>query len=235
MKAPLKELSKRFNAHYKQLYDLQEQQLNNMKAYSFDLSEREITDAIIARMDAFWFFATKNKALLGRNANAPAADFFTETVLLFFKAYFEQRYGNQIQVCSEKNIAPKGNIPKIIKPDISILSKSGEPLAVVELKVNDAWKRTDIYRHLSDRKANIQTINQNCFFGVISFWKFKDQKDSNIDRNERKKDLNIVELKEFKSANKLNHVALDEKVETLIQQIDEIVENRFQIIPNNRT
>lgn len=217
METNLQKLNKPFNTRYKKLYDLQEKLLNELKTYSFDLSCREITDAIIARMDAFWLFAVKNKELLKRNTNAPADDFFTETVLLFFKAYFEQRYGDQILVYSEKNIAPKGNIPPIIKPDISILSKSGDPLAVVELKVNDAWKRNDIYTHLQNRKSDIKNINKNCFFGVISYWKFKHP-------YEGSENLNIIALREFLNAKTHEHRTLGQKVETILGEIDKVIE-----------
>ena len=80
-----------FTKQYRELLETQRSIFLLLKDYPFDLSKTEITDAIIARMDAFWHFNGQNKDLIERKTISTAADFFTETCLLFLKSYFEQK------------------------------------------------------------------------------------------------------------------------------------------------
>lgn len=167
MKNNLKAIDDVFNAHYKGLYGIQLLIKNQLESYPFDLSKTEITDAIIERMFAFWHFHVgNNKNILGRVINTTAADFFTETCLLFLKCYFEQQQG--IQVYSEKKLKPSN-----LRPDISIW-KNDRLVAVIELKVSNGWKGKNMYEHLEYRARQIQEIAPSAYFGVLAYWNFFD-------------------------------------------------------------
>jgi hypothetical protein len=166
METDLVTIDSAFTNQYKGLLDIQKDIKAQLDTYLFDLSKTEITDAIIARMDAFWYFnVSNNKQILDRKTNTTAADFFTETCLLFLKSYFEK--DSQIKVLSEKNIT-KGSV---IRPDISIW-KDGQLIAAIELKVSDGWKGGTMLPHLIDREAKIKSLFPNAYFGVIAFWNF---------------------------------------------------------------
>lgn len=169
MNNDLLQLDRAFTEHYKGLYEIQNRLLNQYKEYPFDLSKREINEAIYQRMMAFWHFNVHNaKELLQRSMTTPAADFFTETCLLFFKSYFENRY--PVKVRSERNIVKGKNA---IRPDLTIWDKDEKKLLVViELKINDGWKRAEMQKHLLEREEKIRAVNENVFFAVVSFWNF---------------------------------------------------------------
>ncbi|WP_313184169.1 hypothetical protein [Sphingobacterium siyangense] len=167
-----------FITHYRKLLEIQRNVFNECREYNFDLNSNEITQAIHDRMSAFWDFHVYNaKQILDRKINTGGADFFTETCLLFLKAYFEQKYN--VIVTSEKSLLKKGNS---MRPDISIWTADYEEvLAVVELKVNDGWKGKNIMAHLRDREEKIKILYPNSYFGVIAFWNFFDESDLNLD------------------------------------------------------
>ncbi len=157
---------------YKSLLQVQYSIFEKLKSYTFDLSKTEITDAIIERMDAFWHFNINNKELLERRTNSVAADFFTETCLLFIKAYFENKHNGIYKVYSEEQIkTDPNNKRKHIKPDISI-KKNNKLVAAIEIKISNSFKRKSIDAHLKDRELQIKTFYPNAYFGVIAFWNF---------------------------------------------------------------
>lgn len=217
MEPTLAKLNGAFNAHYCELLKLQKDLYENLCRYSFDLSKREITDAIIERMNAFWYFGVNNnKEVLHRGVNPIAADFFTETVLLFLKAYFESKYADKVQVCSEVRLwGETDNSKSYILPDICMRKKTGEVMAVLELKVNEGWKSQTMRKHLSDRKAKIKELYPNSFFCVIAFFDF--DKDGLI-----KKDLenNYIALEDFRPLPDLPKLRKD-TVESLMVKIEE--------------
>lgn len=211
MKRNLKIIDEVFLGHYAQLLDIQKTVFNQLKDYDFDLESHEITQAIHDRMSTFWNFNVTNaKEILERKVNAGASDFFTETCMLFFKTYFEQRY--DVKVLSEKSIVRGRNS---IKPDISIWSghEENKLLAVVELKVNNGWKGKGIMAHLEERETIIKKHSANLvFFGVISFWTFFDENQSSVYENK------YFGLYHFKKDN--NHIKTDGYVEDLIKNIE---------------
>jgi hypothetical protein len=164
----LKDIDSEFTNHYKGLLVIQEKVVEALKGYSFDLNKTEITDAIIARMDAFWAFHVHNtKQILNRETNVVAGDFFTETCLLYIQLYFKGKY----EVKSEVNINKgKGNA---IKPDISIW-KDEQLLAVIEIKVSNGFKGKFIIDHLKNREVQILAVKPGVYFGVIAYWNFFD-------------------------------------------------------------
>jgi len=169
MESDLKTIDNAFIAHYRKLIDIQKDVFNECKEYNFNLNSIEITQAVHDRMSAFWDFHVGNaKQILDRKINTGGSDFFTETCLLFLKAYFEQKY--DVIVTSEKSILKKGNS---LRPDISIWTKDYEEvLAVIELKINNGWKGKNIMTHLQEREENIKHYYPNSYFGVIAFWNF---------------------------------------------------------------
>jgi hypothetical protein len=80
MNTSLVEINSAFTKQYRSLLDIQRSIKQQLETYPFDISNTEITDAIIERMYAFWFFnVNNNKEILSRKINTTSADFFTET------------------------------------------------------------------------------------------------------------------------------------------------------------
>ena len=208
MKQNLQTIDAAFTNHYRGLFEIQQSVKNQLVDYPFDLSKTEITDAIIDRMMAFWFFNVRNnKEILGREINTTSADFFTETCLLFLKSYFEKQHG--IKVLSERNIT-KGSV---IRPDISIW-KDNQLVAAIELKVSDGWKGGTMLPHLIEREIQIKSLFPNAYFGVIAFWNFFD---TNIEVWNSK----YFGLLKFDKDN--NHQRSGASIEQLIKEIKKII------------
>lgn len=196
-----------FVDQYKGLLAIQQSIFDQLKHYSFDLSKDEVTNAVISRMDAFWYFnVNNNKNILDRKINTTAADFFTETVMLFMKAYFEQK---GLKVVSEATL-PNSRI----RPDISIL-KDEKVIAVVELKVSDGYKRKNMHFHLVEREHKIKSLVPDCYFGVLAFWNFFDV------------NLEGVGRKYFGLLQYDNHQRTPWSIEMLIEQINKTVSIYF--------
>lgn len=205
MNKSLIEVDNAFTSHYRGLIEIQRNIINELRDYTYDLSKEEITDAVIERMYAFWHFnVTNNKEILDRNINTTAADFFTETCLLFFKAFFEKN--ENLKVRSEKTIGNKTNI----RPDISIWHKN-ELIAVIELKVSNGWKGKSMLPHLYEREEQIKRIAPNAYFGVLTFWNFFDITDKTWNSK-------YFGLLNFDKNN--NHQRTDASVENLILEIN---------------
>lgn len=168
MDEDLAKIDEEFSKHYENLFEIQKNIVSKLREYKFDINnKREITDAIMTRMGAFWAFHIKNnKELLDRKVNTKADDFFTETCLLYIKCYFRD-----YQVVSEQNISRKGD--KIIIPDITIW-KSNKLIAAIEIKVNDGWKGKNMLQHIEEREDAIIKLYPDAYFGVLAYWNFFD-------------------------------------------------------------
>lgn len=200
----LLEIDRTFSDQYRSLLDIQRSIKNQLDNYCFDLSKTEITDAIIERMMAFWYFNVhNNKEILDRRINTTAADFFTETCLLFFKSYFE-RFG--FKVLSEEKMDGS-----MARPDISIW-RDNCLIAAIELKVSDGWKGKNMTMHLIEREAQIKQIYPNCYFATIAFWNFFQINTS--DWNSK-----YFGLLEFDKQN--NHERTNSSIENLINEIEQ--------------
>lgn len=198
-----------FTKQYRDLFEIQQNILNQLILYPYDLSKTEITDAIIERMLAFWYFNVRNnKEILGRKINTTAADFFTETCLLFLKSYFEKQTG--IKVYSEKNIK-KGSV---VRPDISIW-KDDQFLAAIEVKVSDGWKGKTMFLHLTEREKQIKSLFPNAYFGVIAFWNFFEDKMEGWNT----KYFGLLKFDKNK-----NHKRFESSIENLILEINSVIE-----------
>ncbi len=206
MKPGLVEIDSAFVNQYKNLLNIQQLINYQLSKYPFDLNKTEITDAIIARMDAFWFFnVNNNKEILDRKINTTSADFFTETCLLFLKSYFGQK---NLSVFSEKILAKSR-----IRPDISIWHKE-ELIAVIELKVSDGWKRKNIIPHIIEREQEVKKLYPHCFFGVLVFWNFFN---ISVDGWGTK----YIGLKQWNE--KENHPRTSVGVEQMIKEIEQLI------------
>jgi hypothetical protein len=205
MKTTLTTIDSAFTSQYRGLLETQRNIKQQLETYTFDLSTTEITDAVVERMLAFWYFnVNNNKEILGREINTTSADFFTESCLLFLKSYYEQKEG--FKVLSERNIT-NGNK---IRPDISIW-KNSQLVAVIELKVSDGWKGKMMSYHLKERQEQISALAPDAFFGVLAFWNFFDIK---------AEDWNTKHfgLLYFDKGN--NHQRTDASIEKLILEIN---------------
>ena len=219
----LKEIDGKFTNHYRQLLEIQREVQQQLNKYSFDLSTTEITDTIIDRMNAFWYFTVNNnKELLNRQSNSVSSDFFTETCQLYFKAYFESNF--DVKVYSERSIV-EGKNP--VKPDISIWS-GDNVLAAIELKVNSGWQRKTILDHLETREFNIKYLHPSCQFFAIAFWNFFE--DGCIGWNEK-----FVGLKTFTKSKKLEvkHPRTTGSVENIMLCISNKLQNYNKVRLND--
>lgn len=198
----LKEIDEMFNNQYKGLLSIQEQVFKQLENYPFDLAGNEITQAVVDRMDSFWWFLYNNsKHLLKRKVNYKADDYFTETCLLFFKGYFEQK-GYLVESETKLNAN--------IQPDITI-KKGDEIVAVIELKVSNGWKGKTMMEHLQEREASIIRIIPNCYFGVIAYWNFFSTKEYGWGKK-------YIGIKTFNE--KGNHPMTETRIEDLIIDIE---------------
>lgn len=204
MNKDLLSIDSAFTNHYRELLNIQKNIVAQLEAYHFDLSKSEITEAIIERMLSYWLFnVNNNKEILQRKTNPVAADFFTETCMLFLKSYYKK---NGYTVLSEKEV----NKNPIIRPDISIW-KEEQLVAVIELKVSDGWKGKTIFSHLIEREKQIKNIYPNIYFGVLAFWNFFDS--SEVGWNQK-----YFGLLKFKSDNK--HEETGSTIEKMIVEIN---------------
>jgi len=196
-----------FVEQYRGLLETQRLINSQLATYPFDLEKNEITNAIIQRMDAFWYFNVNNCNDLGRKINTVSSDFFTESCLLFIKALANQR---GIQVFSERNISGR-NQKTNMRPDLSFW-KNDELVAVIELKVSDGYKGKHMVQHLEDRKNNIRGIWPEAFFGAIVFW--------NCFQNYTEIDSNYIGLLNFSKHN--NHEATGKTIEQLLKRLFDV-------------
>jgi hypothetical protein len=208
MKPNLLEIDKAFTEQYRSLFEIQQKIQSQLSSYEFDLEKTEITEAIIERMLAFWYFhVNNNKVILDREINTTAADFFTETCLFFLKSYFKNTKG--FEVCSEKTIIDNSKI----RPDISIW-KADKLIAVIELKVSNGWKGKFILPHLEEREKIIKEHHPNIYFGVLAFWNF-------FDNHDPKWNKNYFGLLQYDPQN--NHKRTNASVEGMIRMVNEVI------------
>jgi hypothetical protein len=205
----LAQIDSKFTNHYKGLLEIQRHIYEHLKNYAFDLEEDEITKAVIQRMESFWLFNVHNCNDLDRQINTVAADFFTETCLLFIKALAKQK---GIDVFSERPISNIEHKTKM-RPDISFW-RNDQLLAVIELKVSDGYKGKHLPSHLEDRKSQIKEIWPDAFFGAVVYWNCFNQKNAI--------DPNFIGLLNFSKDNR--HKPTGKTIDGLLKKLFEAVE-----------
>lgn len=124
--------------------------------YTFDLTNTEITDAILQRLRTYYVTQNNIKTFLDKRYLAAASDFFVESTLFFLKLYFKSQGGN-IQAHSERQIKPTKNA---IRPDISIW-KDNKVIAIIECKTQLGWNRNNWEQQYIDRDAKLKTDYPN--------------------------------------------------------------------------
>lgn len=156
-------INERHNQHYREIAKINEEILNELKLYDFDLDKTEISEAIMYRMWAFYDTHNSMKKILGKNQNQAASDYFVESCLIFLKAYFEKL---NLVVSSEKIIWKESR--KNIRPDITIW-KDDKLIASIEMKVQLGRKRLEWKNELHDREKDIKNKTNCKFFAVICY------------------------------------------------------------------
>lgn len=101
-----------------------------------NLTEKEISTAILLRLKAYYDSQVKIKEFLGKRYIAAGADFFVETILFYLKLILEKT-APDFQVFSEKSIKQRRGS---LRPDISIW-KCNEVKAIIECKTQLGWNR----------------------------------------------------------------------------------------------
>lgn len=121
------------------------------KNYKFDLSNTEITEAILNRLKTYYETQNNIKTFLDKRYLAAASDFFVESTLFFLKLYFKSK-GAKLQAHSERQIKQKRNA---IRPDISIW-KDNEVIAIIECKTQLGWNRHNWEQQYIDRDKKLK-------------------------------------------------------------------------------
>lgn len=119
--------------------------------YKFDLTNTEITEAILQRLKTYYVTQNNIKTFLDKRYLAAASDFFVESTLFFLKLYFKSIGGN-LQAHSERQIKQTKNA---IRPDISIW-KENEVIAIIECKTQLGWNRHNWEQQYLDRDAKLK-------------------------------------------------------------------------------
>jgi hypothetical protein len=119
--------------------------------YRFDLSNTEITEAILNRLKIYYETQNNIKTFLDKRYLAAGSDFFVESTLFFLKLYFKSQ-GDILQAHSERQIKQKRNA---IRPDISIW-KDNEVIAIIECKTQLGWNRHNWEQQYVDRDKKLQ-------------------------------------------------------------------------------
>lgn len=170
----LTDIDTQFIHQYEGLVAAQRTVFKQLSGHPFDLNKREMTDAILRRMDANWYVSEETNKLLGRSKKPSSAEYFNETCLFFIKAYLEG-LKKGFQVRAEQNIKVERS-RQIVKPDISIL-KNDRLVGVVEMKTLNDWMRNTWESHLVQREAQVKAVSREpgLFFAVIAHWNFFDE------------------------------------------------------------
>ena len=141
----------------KQLTDTYGSLLTN---YHFDLTQTEISEAVIERLKTYYITQREIKQLLDKGYLAPASDFFVESVLFYLQIYLKQ-HKPKLTVKSEKDILIRKYIDKdgknkreVIRPDISIF-KDDSVIAIIECKTQLGWNRHKWEIDFIDRKNKL--------------------------------------------------------------------------------
>lgn len=124
---------------------------------AFRLSQKA-TKFITSWMRDYYLFQKQFDALFGRSLMQPAADQFTAVVALTLQKYLSAMNSKGI-VKSESNLEKKRGS---LHPDISIWSKNGTLLAVIECKTNLGRQRTTWKKQYDVRTKEYCKLNREC-------------------------------------------------------------------------
>lgn len=153
---------KSLDNQYKQLVNLYEE----MKSYaSISLEERDITKAILLRMQAYHDTQNKIKGFLNKRYLSAASDFFVEAIAFYLKLIFDKK-GIDFEVHSERQIIRRRGA---IRPDISVW-KNGEVVATIECKTQLGWNRDKWEEDFKKRESKLKEAfpNARAFLVVMT-------------------------------------------------------------------
>ena len=121
-----------------------------------DLSAKDITHAILLRLQSFSLSQENVKNELSKIYAAPIADFFVETVCFYLNVVF-RKLAPSLIVTSEKNIMrQRGSM----RPDISIWQ--GETVvAAIECKTQLGWNRNGWLLNFEERERKLTNFFPN--------------------------------------------------------------------------
>lgn len=133
--------------------------------YDFDLDTFEITNSLLLRLKYFYNVQYLNKTLLDKKYIMNGADYFTEQLLYFLKAFLCKNRPD-LTVCSEKNIKRKRGS---IRPDISIW-KNDDVVAIIECKTQLGWNRHQWETDFTNRELKLKKEykNANAYLVVLT-------------------------------------------------------------------
>ncbi len=136
------------NNQFNQLVNLYDEIRSNV---SISLDEREITKAIILRMNAYYATQNKIKNFLNKRYISAASDFFVETIVFYLKLILDKNHIDY-EVHSERQIKPKRGA---IRPDISVW-KDDEVVFIIECKTQLGWNRHNWEKDFQEREIRLK-------------------------------------------------------------------------------
>jgi hypothetical protein len=125
----------------------------------------DYSQAIVARLGAFYSMQSEVKGFLCKSVAQSGSDFFVETII-FFLQLFNDVEGLGLEIKSEQTIQRKRNA---MRPDITIW-RGEELLAVIECKTQLGWHRHDWGCHFAQREERMKELfpNSQIFLVVMT-------------------------------------------------------------------
>ncbi|MEO8231475.1 MAG: hypothetical protein ABI638_04290 [Ignavibacteriota bacterium] len=139
---------KSLRATFKQLENSHQNIKNN---YKFDLTKTEITEAILARLKAYYLTQGQIKTFLDKRYLTAGSDYFVEIILFFLRLYL-QSIGGKLEAHSERQIKKDKNS---IRPDISIW-RQNKLIGIIECKTQLGWNRNNWEKEYLDRDLKLK-------------------------------------------------------------------------------
>ena len=164
--AILKNLDQPYRDSIWETYDQLEKSYNIIATnYKFDLTNTEITEAVLERLKNYCLTQDRTKNFLNKRYQAPLADYFVETVLFFLRLYLNSQ-GGLLEAHSERQIKRTKNA---IRPDISVW-RQDEVIAIIECKTQLGWNRDGWEQDyfLREQKLKTEFPNANSFLLVMT-------------------------------------------------------------------
>ncbi|MGC4233818.1 MAG: hypothetical protein QM594_12645 [Niabella sp.] len=133
----LKDFDKSYRDSVRTTFDQLEKSYTAIaNGYQFDLTKKEVTEAILERLKNYCLTQNLTKNFLNKRYQAPLADYFVETVLFFLRLYLKSQ-DRHLEAHSERQIKRTRNA---IRPDISVWY-GNEVVAIIECKTQLGWNR----------------------------------------------------------------------------------------------
>ncbi|MEI9807445.1 MAG: hypothetical protein WDO16_05925 [Bacteroidota bacterium] len=122
------------------------------KDYQFDLTNTEVSEAILERLKTYYETQNNIKTFLSKRYLTTGADYFVETILFFLNLFLKTAARN-LEAHSERQIKQRRGA---IRPDISIWDKD-EVVAIIECKTQLGWNRHNWEDDYNNREVKLKT------------------------------------------------------------------------------